>query len=126
MACNNCQPIKSIPVCTQRIIIGELPPDAALYIFVSNLASGYTYRQPALSDNSGVLKLDLTLPDPSFYNPDSSYELWITGQEPYNPLDKVPIIIDAIEYECLLLSFFPVYDEDDELVSYTEIQLQIL
>lgn len=125
MACNTCQATKLIPVCTDSLILGEIAPDTDVYIFVINHSNGYTHRQEATSDAEGILKIDLSKPDPSFYNPDSAYEIWATLQdEPQNL--RLLITIEEEPYSCFNLSFNRVFDEDDSIVSYTETTLEIL
>lgn len=125
MACNTCQATKSIPVCTEVLILGQIAPDTEVYIFIINHSSGYTHRQESISDGSGNVGLNMALPDPSFYNPDSAYEIWATLQTSTQN-DRLDITIDAETYSCFNLCFTSLYDENDLNVSYTETTLEIL
>lgn len=124
MDCNNCQLTKPIPVCTLTLIIGDIAPiDTPVYIFIENISSGYIHRQEAVSSPSGLVTLDLSKPDPSFYNIYSNYSLWITLQTS-TVNEGEPIIIDSIPYDCLQLHFSPYYDEDDNFVQYNTHKLE--
>lgn len=124
MACNTCQSTKSIPVCTDSLVLGTITSNTDVYIFVVNHSSGYTHRQEATSGNYGELRIDLTKPDTSFYNPDSAYEIWATLQTS-SQNERLDITIDAVEYTCFNLSFNRVFDELDANVNYTETTLEI-
>lgn len=125
MACNTCQATKSIPVCTDLLILGTIDPDIEVYIFVINHSTGYTHRQEATSDNDGIIKVDLSKPDPSFYNPDSAYEIWVTLQTS-SQSERLDIAIDSEDYSCFNLTFNSLYNEEDSNVSYTETTLEII
>lgn len=125
MACNTCQSTKSIPVCTGSLVLGNITAlNTNVYIFVKNNTTGYIHRQEATSNGSGQVSLDLSLPDPSFYNPDSQYEVWVTLQST-SQNTKLNIAISAVNYTCFDLSFNPVYGEEDENIAYTSHTLEI-
>jgi len=125
MACNTCQLTKSIPVCTDELVLGTITSNTDVYIFVINHSTGYTHRQEATSGNYGELRLNMSLPDPSFYNPDSAYELWATLTTTSQG-ERLDITIDEVYYSCFNLSFNSLYDDTDSSVSYDEITLEIL
>lgn len=111
MACNDCHELDQIPECTDSLELGSIDADTEVYIYVKNIFTGYVHRQEALSDEEGTLTLDLTEPESSFYNKDSSYEIWITLRT-----DNVRIDI-TISYgvvaDCLNLSLFAVNDTSE-------------
>lgn len=124
MSCNNCTPTKPIPVCTLTLVLGNIFfPDMPVFIFVENLTTGYIHRQEATTSPGGIITLDLSKPDPSFYNPDNNYGVWVTLQVA-NVNEKEPIEIDSISYDCFQLSFSPFYDEDDNSVLYNSQTLE--
>lgn len=125
MGCNTCQLTKSIPVCTESLVLGSIAPDTDVFIFILNHTTGYTHRQAATSDIAGLLSLDLELPDPSFYNPDSNYELWAT-LDTDSPNDRLDITIDSVAYDCFNLSFYAFYDDTDSNIVTPEVTLEIL
>jgi hypothetical protein len=107
MACNNCLSLDQIPECTDSMVLGEMAVSTEVYIYVKNTFTGYIHRQEAISDGAGELELDLEQPDPSFYNQDSHYEVWVTLRT-----DDVKIIftVDAEAYTCLEISFYKIND----------------
>lgn len=107
MACNDCLSLDQIPECTESMVLGIIAVDTEVYIYVKNTFSGYIHRQEALSDNAGVLTLNLEQPDPSFYNQDSHYQGWVTLRT-----DNVKLTFteDTVEYDCLEISFYKVND----------------
>jgi len=124
MACNTCQQTKSIPQCTTLLVLGTIAENTEVYIFVKNHTTGYIHRQEATSDEDGVLSLDLSLPDSSFYNPDSNYEVWATLRTT-SQNTKLNISISAVNYTCFDLSFNSLYGEEDENISYPTHTLEI-
>jgi hypothetical protein len=112
MACNNCSELDPIPECTDNILLGTIEPDTEVYIYVKNLSSGYVHREETTSDEDGYLTLDLTEPDPTYYNSDSHYEVWATLRTDNVRLDITYAygLIDS----CLSLSFFRVNDTTEE------------
>lgn len=111
MACNDCHELDQIPECTYSLELGTIDAETEVYIYVKNIFTGYIHRQEAESGVDGILELDLTEPDSSFYNKDSSYEIWATLRT-----DNVRIDI-TVSYgviaDCLNLSFFAVNDTSE-------------
>jgi hypothetical protein len=108
MACNNCHELDQIPECTETLELGNIAVDTEVYIYVKNLFTEYVHRQEAISDVDGLLTLDLTQPDPSFYNKDSAFEIWVTLRTDNVKLD-VTVAYGTVA-DCMNLSFFPVND----------------
>lgn len=111
MACNDCHELDQIPECTDSLELGTIDAETEVYIYVKNTFTGYVHRQEALSGLYGALELDLTLPDPTYYNKDSSYEIWVTLRT-----DNVRIDITVsygVVADCLNISFFPVNDTSE-------------
>jgi hypothetical protein len=124
MACNSCQSTKSIPQCTGQVVIGTYTANTDIFIFVKNNTTGYIHRQESTTDSDGKVLLDLSFPDPSFYNHDNTYELWIN--EPGSSQNiQASVSIGDEEYLCFNLLFNPLYNEDDESISYTQHTLEI-
>jgi hypothetical protein len=108
MACNDCHELDSIPECSDELELGEITPDLEVYIYVRNTFSGYIHRQEAISDVDGAITLDLTQPDPSYYNKDSSYEIWVTPRTDNVRIDI--IVAYGLINDCINLSLFKVND----------------
>ena len=105
MSCTNCTESNQIPECVDTITIGTIANlNTAVYIYIRNLSTGYVHQQAATSSGAGLVILDSTLPDKSFYNENHLYELWITLQSA-GINNKKTITIDAEVQDCLLLNF---------------------
>ncbi len=105
MACNNCENLDPIPECSESLELGTITADTDVYIYVKNTI-GYVHRQEAISDNDGLLEIDLTEPDLSFYNKDNSYEVWVTLRDDNERIDIT--ISYGIVADCVNISFFPI------------------
>ena len=108
MACNNCETLDPIPECSESLELGTIDANTEVYIYVKNLFSEYIHRQEAISGNYGALVIDLTYPVPSFYNKDSSYEVWATLRDDNERIDIT--VSYGLVYDCVNISFFPVND----------------
>lgn len=117
MTCISCTPTKSIPSCIDDLIIGTGVAATDYVVYVENLTTGYIYAQEVTSDGSGLITLDTTLPDKSFYNKDSSYNLWV-GLPGGSPNDMEEITIDGTGYTCFLLTFIDI-SSNNGLESFT-------
>jgi hypothetical protein len=103
-------------------VLGFITLVDPIYIFVKNLATGYIYRQDSGAISSygyGSVVLDLQYPAPSFYNPNSLYEIWVTAQS--NGSDqREDISIGNESASCLEVSFEKYYgDSPVEYDSHT-------
>lgn len=78
MACNDCHKLTSIPECSESLYLGAIFPEVEIDLYVKNMATGYVHRQEETADFGGNIMLNLTQPDPSFYNQDGRYEIWAT------------------------------------------------
>ncbi len=108
MACNNCSELDPIPECTESLLLGTIEPDTEVYIYVKNISNRYIHSEATTSDEDGYLTLDLEQPDPTYYNSDSSYEVWATLRT-----DNVRLSITyayGLTDTCLAISFFRVND----------------
>ena len=103
MSCN-CSQLDQIPECTDSILLGSIDPDTEYYIYVKNSSTGFTYREEVTSDELGHIELDLTQPDPTFYNQESSYEVWVTLRDSNERLEITYAY--GLTDTCLALSFF--------------------
>lgn len=110
MACNNCLSLDESPECSATLSIGTIAVDTEVYIYVKNTFTDYIHRQEALSDGAGALALDLAKPISSFYNQDSSYELWVTLR---TDNVKLTFTVDEVAYTCFNLSFHGVNDTSE-------------
>jgi hypothetical protein len=108
MACNTCETFDPIPECSESLELGTIDADTEVYIYVKNQFSEYVHRQEALSDEDGVLTIDLTYPVPSFYNKDNTYEVWTTLRDDNERIDIT--ISYGVVTDCINISFFPVND----------------
>jgi hypothetical protein len=104
MACNDCYSLEQIPECTESQVLGTIDPDTEVYIYVKNVFSGYVHRQEATSNETGELTLNLTLPEASFYNQDSQYQVWATLRDDNERIDITYAY--GLTATCLNLSFF--------------------
>jgi hypothetical protein len=112
MACNNCETLDAIPECSDSLELGTIDADTEVYIYVKNNFTGYIHKQNAVSGLYGALTLDLTLPDPSFYNKDSNYEVWATLRDDNERIDIT--VSYGIVADCVSPQFFLVNDFLDE------------
>lgn len=112
MACNNCSQLDEIPECTETLVLGTIDPDTEIYIYVKNISNGYVHREETTSNGDGDITLDLTAPDSTFYNPDSSYEVWATLRTESVRLDITYAY--GLTDTCLSISFFRVNDTTEE------------
>jgi hypothetical protein len=97
-----CQESQKIPTCLEELVLGsvsELSTDIVVYI--QNNTTGYTHIQYVTTSIEGIVTIDLTDPLPSFYNPDSYYEVKVTTRA--NSL--LPLTIGDTEYDCIGLYF---------------------
>lgn len=125
MACNDCQDIKVVPVCTENLVLGKVASlTTAVFIYFKNISSGYQTRQQVTSAGDGTIAADLTVPDPSFYNPNGVFECWATLTT-VSPETRLPITIGAIAYDCLKLRFEATYGEDDNTEGFTTATAEI-
>lgn len=125
MSCNNCTATKSIPTCTTDLIIGQIEDfDTDVFVFVKNLTTGYSLRFEATSEGDGTVRLDMTLVDPSFYNPNSLYEIWITLQDEGQNQKQI-ITIDSETFDCFNLRFNTLFDEAGSIIDYLEHTLEV-
>lgn len=108
MACNDCYSLDSIPECSNELELGTITPYLEVYIYVKNTFTDYIHRQEAIADVDGLVVLDLAQPDPSYYNKDSSYEIWITLRTDNIRIDIT--VAYGLIYDCINLSLFKVND----------------
>jgi hypothetical protein len=113
MACNNCYSFDSIPECTSELTLGIIDPLTDIYIYVKNTFTGYMHREEVTSDANGEIILDLTQPDPSFYNQDSSYEIWATLRTD-SDLIEITVAYGIVD-TCISVEFFKVNDTTEEI-----------
>lgn len=88
-----------------------------LYVYIKNLTTGYVHRQEVMSNEYGLVTLDLSLPDISFYNPNNTYESWVTLQDAQID-DRLPVTIGDDDYTCFALNFEKVFDETGIAATY--------
>lgn len=118
MSCTACQATKIIPSCTDELVIGSVEDASTdLYVYIKNLTTGYVHRQEVMSNEYGLVTLDLSLPDISFYNPNNTYESWVTLQDAQID-DRLPVTIGDDDYTCFALNFEKVFDETGIAATY--------
>lgn len=97
-----CQESQKIPTCLYELILGSVSEvNTLVHVDIRNVSTGYTFRQSVTTSAEGLVTIDLTTPEPSFYNPDSYYEVSISSPE----YVVLPITIDDMEYDCIGLYF---------------------
>jgi hypothetical protein len=124
MACIDCLRTKVVPACTDELILGTIEEVAPINIFVKNLSTGYIYVQQSDSTSLsgyGSVSLDMTDPDTSFYNPNSSYEIWVTLQDESNN-DRLSIAVGDEDGTCLAVSFEKYYGDGPFVYETHELQ----
>lgn len=127
MTCKQCTSIKEIPTCTTNLELGTIGSNNTdVFIFVSNITTGLNYRQAVESSAGGVVTLIMANPRQDFYNPNSSYEVWITlatGE----PIDREDITIDGILFEdaCLNIPFTIYADDNNNPVTYVTVAVEV-
>jgi hypothetical protein len=113
MACNNCTTTKTLSGCAGVLTLGTIASlNTAVYIFVKS-PSGYIYRQSTTSSVSGVVTLNLALPDTSFYHSNGSFEVWVTLASA-DIETRLSVTISATAYTCFNLSFQRTFDVDGD------------
>lgn len=118
MSCTPCQPTKKIPTCAAEVVVGSIEDlSTDIYIYIKNLTTGYLHRQESTSGPYGLVTLDLSVPDSSFYNPNSTYELWATLANAQIG-DRLEITIDEEPETCFELSFEKAFDEMNFAANY--------
>lgn len=118
MSCTQCQDTQPVPECVSSIVIGVIALlSTPVHVFVKNNTTNYVHIQEATSAADGTITLDSTLPDISFYNKNHLYEIWVTG---IADLIKLPITINSIDYDCLLIQFEKIAESH-----YTEFTLSV-
>jgi hypothetical protein len=113
MACVNCLRTNIVPACTDELIIGTIQEIAPINIFVKNLTTGFVYLQQADSISLygyGSVILDMNDPDKSFYNPNSSYEIWVTLQDDTEK-ERLSISVGDEDADCITVSFEKYYGD---------------
>lgn len=114
MACVDCLRTKVVPACTDELVIGTIQEVAPISIFVKNLTTGYIYIQQTDSislSGYGSVILDMNEPDKSFYNPNSSYEIWVTLQDDPEK-ERLSIAVGDEDSLCVAVSFEKYYGDE--------------
>jgi hypothetical protein len=113
MACNNCTSTKTLSTCAGVLTLGTIASlNTAVYIYIKN-SSGYIYRQSTTSSAGGVVTLNLALPNPDFYHPNGTFEVWVTLASA-DIETRLSITISGTAYSCFNLSFQKHYDVDGD------------
>ena len=115
--CNPCLKAKCLafPGCeneTNKLQIGIVEPDTECIVFVKNTDSGVTRKIETVSDDNGIVSIDLN-ELPNFINDVSIFAVWVG--------DYVDILVGETTANCISLSFSKVFDGEGVPVS-SEIQ----
>lgn len=123
MICSDCRETKRVPTHTTDLTIGTVESlSSTVYAFVQNLSTGYTHRQEVLTDASGTVVLDMSLPHYSYYHEHSAYKVWVTDTNSV----ILPVTIDNEINDCFTVSFKDLYQITagvEDGVEYVEYEL---
>lgn len=123
MSCSNCQRVKIIPECSGVLTVGTIPDVSATRMVVfTNTLTGYEMYLQGTSDGDGLLTVDIEGDD--FFSENFEYTLSVLNGETLNSYnDTLTITIDEQEYNCLLLTFKKVFNDDGQVEGAAEITL---
>lgn len=109
--CNPCIKTKSIPKCTQSVVLGTITPDTDVSVYVWDVTTSLIQTMDAASDNAGLLAVD-------FSNlallSSHAYEVWATTLGG-NYKDKLTIMVGASEGDTICLHVEEVKGVDGEM-----------
>ena len=118
-----CAKIKSIPQCTQELLIGTLSiVSVPVYVFIRNKSLDTTIRVGGLVDGLGILTIDLT---GISLSPVFSYEFHVT-ETTGEPFENLIFNINYVEYNCLSFDVFRIEDTTGNSIIYPSITAELL
>lgn len=122
MSCNECSKTDAIPTCAATLVIGTVALlNTAMYVYVKDVTTGRLHMQPSTSSGAGVVSLDMTLPDQTFWIPDHHYELWMTTATSTGMDNRTDFVISSTTVDCINLVFERVLDENSDGKEYASI-----
>lgn len=113
--CNPCIRTKSIPKCTQQIVLGTIAPDTDVSVYVWDVTSSLIQMIDAASDNVGLLMVDIS--QISLLS-SHAYEVWATTAGG-NYKDKLDILVGASTGDTICLRVEEVKGADGEMELYS-------
>lgn len=123
--CSPCTKLKSISLCTDSVIIGEVGTENAAYIvYFKSLATGAIYSYPVTSNSNGILTLQFVEGFPLATG--QAYELWV-NQSGDAIETQENLIIGATTATCYTISATMVYNMYyDEFMNFDSQTLEVL
>lgn len=117
-----CAKIKSIPQCTEQLVVGGLPEAGNVYVFIHNKTLDTTVRIEAVVDESLNLIIDLT---GIALSPVFSYEFHVTEQSE-QPFENLIFTINSVEYNCLSFDVYRIDDTSGNSIIYPTVTAELL
>lgn len=109
--CNPCIKVKSIPKCTQSVVLGTITPDTDVSVYVWDVTTSLIQTLDAASDNAGLLTVDFS--DLALLS-SHAYEVWATTAGG-NYKDKLTITVGSTEGDTICLHVEEVKGVDGEM-----------
>lgn len=123
MSCTPCSFTKPVPVCVQELNIGRIAGlNTPIYVFINNLTTGKTVRLSEVSDGAGDIAVDTT---GIRFSESFTYEIYVVLQSATSIDDREDILNYPTILTCLAVPFQTVEDEDQDLIIYTTITLEL-
>ncbi len=125
MTCISCKPTKKIPTCISEIVIGTIVADMDYLVYIENNNTGYILKLPCTSDVDGLLTLDLSEIDTTFFSPNNKYKLTVTLADAAISDILDITLADASVVNCLLLLFAKSFDNEGLITSQESATLEL-
>lgn len=120
--CAPCTKVRKIPRCLTNLIVGMGSVSTSYFVFIRNIATGHITRYSVVSSVTGLITVvlgDLQLTD------ELEYELWVTLQSSTNVDARETILINLEPVTCVVFTTLSVADDDNNQVTYTNVQFQL-
>lgn len=105
-----CQESQKVPTCLDELVLGSVSElNADVFVDIKNVSTGYSIRQAVTTSAEGLVTINLTDPVPSFYNPNSYYEISISSTTQV----LLPLTIDDMEFDCIAVYFEKINGLDE-------------
>lgn len=121
--CNSCISAQPIARCITNLIVGTISSlNTAVYVYIKNLTTGRDVRYAVTTSAAGLITVPIT---PQRFSEDHSYELYVTLTTANNISVKQNITISGEVSDCVSLRFKTIYNNDNEIVTYTNQTLTV-
>lgn len=113
--CNLCLRAKTLPLCLQQLIVGNIALLATnVYLFINDITTGGVAAIPVTTGAAGEITVDVS--QVGFFE-NHTYELWVTDAGA-GFKDKQTITVGSDTTETICMRFEKVKDEDGENFSF--------